>query len=174
MIVGQINRDGVCVKWEDGYELGIHLHWGISTRSEYEHLAVGGEKAGNNFEFVMRWKVDSVDGNGERNRYQESCRLPMGEYHGRDSYVSLLSETLSKILVRAGRGDGEWGSYLLKTFSPFFDALEYRFDDMVTNISLVTQVFEQPIYIPESVYGGMAKELAWSPKGKKAAEKGEK
>jgi hypothetical protein len=89
-------------------------------------------------------------------------------------YVSLLSETLSKILVRTGRGDGECGSYLLKTFSPFFDALEHRFSDMVTNISLVTQVFEQPIYIPESVYGGMTKELTWSPKGKKAAEKGEK
>jgi hypothetical protein len=27
----QIKRDGVCVKWEDGYELSIHLHWGIST-----------------------------------------------------------------------------------------------------------------------------------------------
>jgi hypothetical protein len=99
----------------------------------------------------------------------------MGEYRSRDSYVSLLSEALSKILVKAGRGDSECGSYLLKTFSPFFDALEYRFSDMVTNISLVTQVFEQPIYIPETVYGGMEKELTWSPKGKKSAGKdGEK
>jgi hypothetical protein len=167
----QINREGVCVKWEDGYELGIHLHWGISTRSAYERFAVGGGKAGNDFDFVMRWSVDSVDGNGERNRYQESCRLPMGEYHGRDSYAGLLSETLSKILLRAGRGDGEFGSYLLKTFSPYFDALEHRLRDMVTNISLVTQVFEQPIHIPESVYGGMVKEVTWSPKGKKPSGK---
>jgi hypothetical protein len=95
----------------------------------------------------------------------------MVEYRSRDFYVGLLSETLSKILVRTGHRDGECGAYLLKTFSPFFDALEYRFNDMVTNISLVTQVFEQPIYIPETVYGGMGKELTWSPKGEKSSEK---
>jgi hypothetical protein len=171
MINLQINRDGVCVKWEDGYELGIHLLWGIQSLSTYERVAVVSGGDGNNFNFVMAWTFDSVDGNGERNPYRESCRLPIGEYHGRDSYVGLLSETLSKILVKAGRGDSEFGSYLLKTCSPFFDALEYRFSDMVTNISLVTQVFEQPIYIPENVYGGMVKELTWSPKGKKSGEK---
>jgi hypothetical protein len=167
----QINRNGVCVKFEDGYELGIHLHWGINSLSTYERMTIGGWKDGNNFEFVMRWNVDTVDGNGERNRYHESCRLPIGEYHGRDSYVGLLSEALSKVLVRAGRGDGDCAAYLVKTFSPYFDALEYRFSDMVTNISLVTQVFEQPIYIPETVYGGMVKEITWSPKGKKTSER---
>jgi hypothetical protein len=171
MINLRINRDGVCVKWEDGYELGIHLHWGISTRSDYERLSLGGGGDGNHYDFVMEWTVDSVDGTGERNRYRETCRLPMGEYHGRDSYVGLVSEALSKILAKAGRGDSECGAYLLKTFSPFFDALEYRFSDMVTNISLVTQVFEQPIYIPENVYGGMDKELTWSPNGKKPSGK---
>jgi hypothetical protein len=171
MINLRINRDGVCVKWEDGYELGIHLLWGISTRSSYERLSLGGSGDGNNFDFVMEWTVDSVDGNGERNRYRENCRLPMGEYHSRDSYVGLVSEALSKILVKVGRGDSECGTYLLKTFSPFFDALEYRFRDMVTNISLVTQVFEQPIYIPETVYGSMDKELTWSPRAKKPSGK---
>jgi hypothetical protein len=167
----QINRDGVCVKFGDGYELGIHLHWGISTPSTYERMALGGGNDGNNFEFAMSWNVDTVDGAGERNRYRESCRLPIGEYHGRDSYVGLLSEALTKVLVRAGRGDGECTAYLLKTFSPFFDALDHRFSDMVTNISLVTQVFEQPIYIPETVYGSMVKEITWHPKGKKSSEK---
>jgi hypothetical protein len=167
----QINRDGVCVKFGDGYELGIHLHWGISTPSTYERVTLGGSNGGNNFEFVMRWKVDTVDGKGERNQYQEPCRLPMGDYHCRDSYVGLLSEALTKVLIRAGRGDGECVACVVKTFSPFFDALDHRFSDMVTNISLVTQVFEQPIYIPEAVYGGMEKEITWSPKGKKPSEK---
>jgi hypothetical protein len=166
----QINRDGVCVKYEDGHELGIHLHWGISTPSTYERMTLGGVSDGNNFEFVMRWKVDTVDGSGERNQYQEPCRLPMGDYHCRDSSVGLLSEALTKVLIRAGRGDGECVACLVKTFSPFFDALEYRFSDMVTNISLVTQVFEQPIHIPDNVYGSMEKELTWFPKGKKSSE----
>jgi hypothetical protein len=73
MVIGenmdlQINRNGVCGRFEDGHELGIHLHWGINSLSSYEHVALGGENDGNNFEFVMRWNIDTVDGNGERNR----------------------------------------------------------------------------------------------------------
>jgi hypothetical protein len=174
MIKLQINRDGMCGKWEDGYELGIRLRWGIYAHGEYERIALSGGKDGNNFDFVMRWCVDAIDGGGERNTYCESCRLPMADYRSRDSYMPSLSESLHKIMIRAGRVDGDVESFLLKAFGPFFDALEHRFDDMVTNISLVTQVFEQPIYIPEMVYRDMEKDLEWSPKGKKKEGSGEK
>jgi hypothetical protein len=81
--------------------------------------------------------------------------------------MPLISKILHKVLIRVGKGDGDYKSFLLKSFGPFFDALEHRFDDMVTNISLVIQIFEQPIHIPEMVDRDMEKDLEWSPKEKR-------
>jgi hypothetical protein len=167
MIKIGINRDGMMLRWDDGYEMGIHLCWGIRAGGGHEKISLCGNEC-NAYEFTVVWVVDSIDSSGERNNFHERSSLPMEEYKTRDSYMSLVAEGLHKIFIRAGRDDGEWEGYLLKKFSPFFDALDERFGDMVLNISLVTQVFEQPVYIPERDYEKVIREYERRPKaGKK-------
>jgi hypothetical protein len=136
----------MCVKWEDGSDPGIRLRWGISANGKYERIAPSGGKDSDNFDFVIRRCVHGIDSGGERNTSEETSWRPIADHHGSDSDMPLLSETLHKVVMRAGKVDTDYESFLLKALAPFFDALENRFDNIFTNISLVSQVFERLIY----------------------------
>jgi hypothetical protein len=53
---------------------------------------------------------------------------------------------------------------LRKQWTPFFDAIDGKFSDVLLNISLVAQVFKQPICLPYTVFHGLERERGWSPK----------
>jgi hypothetical protein len=165
MIKLQINQDGMFAKWDDGYEMCLHLLWGISALGGSEVVSLN-RKYANGYEFIIQWMVDTIDPQGERATYQESGRLKIEDYHSRDSYLPQVSESLHKVFLRAGKADRVFVGWLLKQWEPFFAALDGRFEDMKFNISVITQVFEQPIRIPSAIFQGIKKDLAWSPKDK--------
>jgi hypothetical protein len=88
----------------------------------------------------------------------------MRDYRSRDSYLPHVAKTLHKIFIRMGKKERGFEEWLPKQWTPFFDAIDSRFSDMLLNISLVTQVFKRPIRLPTTVFHGLEREMEWSPK----------
>jgi hypothetical protein len=134
---------------------------GIYAHSDDERIARSSGKDGNECDCAIRSCVDTINGDGESDKYEENSRLRIADCHRGDSYVPLLSETLHKIFIRPGQTDAHYESFLPKAFAPFFDAVENRFDDMVIHLSFVTQIFELLIYMPGIAHCDREKDLEW-------------
>lgn len=152
--------NSVVVHWKTDYKLNLQLTWGIvsaelpkGATADYDAVEYVGTAAElkNAFSFIFTYNLQHIEGT-DQFPISESFTVKLSDYTGEDSFVSRYVRLMKDSFARLGMGE-EWIQMrIIKAFDPFFAALDVRCQDMVYNAGIVTQCFEQPIFLSSKDY----------------------
>lgn len=166
------NIDSVILKWDDDYEACFRVRWGIVAKLGADSTPTCTGSKTSDYNLIIRWAIDTSDVNGDRGSYDPAIIIGLEQYHSRDSYISWMYAELHTVLVRLGREDVELEKQIIKMCGPLFDMLDIKLNNTLVNIDLVTQIFEQCVYMSNSVYEQLENELTWDTKSSRSAKGG--
>lgn len=89
----------------------------------------------------------------DSNKYEHSFELPVSKYVGLDSFEPKLVDAVERCFSRTNFPYARVKKEVLSRLSGFSEAINIRFRDIKHNIRNITQIFEQPAYMPKSIYG---------------------
>lgn len=141
------NVDGMYILFnERQYHLAINWGIGVNNESGFE------KRDGNGYVFNFRIVLHE-SAQDDQNRFDYPVNVNVADYRGRDSFVPQLLDGVQRCFSRTSFPYTKFQKHIIKRLEGFFEALDMRLRDMKHNYACITQVFEQPVYMPKSIYG---------------------
>jgi hypothetical protein len=148
-------RNGCYIALPGGGEALVELTWGLYSIGGINREELGSNAAvstngavADRYEYRFSWRLDTYI-NGEGNKYSETISLPVNKYRDIDSFRGLLVGAFKdRIVERCGVIDLALSDRLMDKYGIFFEYLAMKLDDVKNNISIITDIFEQPVILP--------------------------
>jgi hypothetical protein len=139
--------DRLVIQFDEAAKAYIYIHWGIDLPSDKDEQS-------KEFDFTFLLRMTAVNEKFGEQTYDRSFRVPVAKYTGRSSFDTQFITSLHDVFSRLGLDQDTVlvEKRVLRMLEPFFDALDFRCQDMKFNISVITQCFAQPIAISSGEY----------------------
>lgn len=152
------NTDGMYLVWDDRqYHLGIN--WGIRVSNSSGYELSGRDSMGRNAYVFAIHILLHESYQDDQNKYDYEFELPVLQFTGLDSFVPQIVEGVRRCFSRTNFPYDKLQKEIGLRLEGFYNALASRMRDMKHNIQCITQVFEQPVFMPKSIYGDPESEL---------------